>query len=168
MSADELVHVHASRASALVAAKRGVQVHAAPPRSVTTERTDRTLIPAPVTVTCWGELPAERRMPGALRVLIAGESVGGAEHTPAGWVAYRHTAARRDRLTEHPTAGEAVTAVIRSGFARRLGARAASPVHWSACARRTARAPRRVVRKGVMPHAGQPQRASRARRGERL
>jgi len=40
--------------------------------------------------------------------------------------------------TEHATAEEALKRVLRSGFARRLGARAVSPVYWSEKARRAA------------------------------
>ncbi len=102
------------------------------------------MIPEPIAVTCWGELPAERPLPGVLRVLVAGQHAGAAERTGSAWVAYWYTASSRDRLTEHPSAEEAVKAVIRSGFARRLGARAASHVHWSDRARHAARAPPRA------------------------
>ena len=101
--------------------------------------------PAPVAVSRWGELPAERRLPGAvLRVLVAGESAGGTERKGSVWVAcwsagLTRSGAMRDRISEHPSAEEAVRAVIRSGWARRLGARASSPVHWTAQARRVAR-----------------------------
>jgi hypothetical protein len=36
----------------------------------------------------------------------------------------------RDKLSEHATAEETVKAVTRSPWARRLGARASSRVHW--------------------------------------
>ena len=94
--------------------------------------------PAPVRVTAWGELRAERNLPGALRVLVGGQSAGGAERAGDAWRACWHTAAYRDRCTEHATAEEAVRAVIRSGWARHLGARASSAVSWSARARRRA------------------------------
>lgn len=103
--------------------------------------------PALVTVTCWGELPLEPKMPGALRVLVAGQAAGGAERHASGvWVAcwyagMTRSGSMRDRCTEHPTAEEAVRAVVRSAWARRLGARAASRVDWSPRARRLAAKP---------------------------
>ena len=81
------------------------------------------MTPAPVAVTCWGELPAERRMAGVLRVLVGGQHAGAVERAGDTWAAYWHTAGFRDRCTEHASAEEAVKAVIRSGFARRRGAR---------------------------------------------
>jgi hypothetical protein len=100
---------------------------------------------APVSVTVWGELRGERKLPGApLRVLVDGQSAGGAERHGDTWAATRYagmtgSGSLRDRVTEHATAEDAVRAVIRSAWARRLGARAASPVHWSDRARRAAR-----------------------------
>jgi hypothetical protein len=95
--------------------------------------------PAPVSITAWGELRAERNLPGCLRVLVGGQAAGGAERLADGtWRAVCYTAAFRDRCTEHETAEDAVRAVIRSGWARKLGARAASAVSWSAKARRRA------------------------------
>ena len=35
--------------------------------------------PEPVSVTAWGELPAERKLRRCLRVLVAGQAAGGAE-----------------------------------------------------------------------------------------
>lgn len=103
--------------------------------------------PAGVSVTAWGELRGERNLPGALRVLVAGQAAGGAEPRGGGWVACWYTAryglgSSCDRVTEHATAEDAVRAVIGSGWARKLGARAGSPVTWSARARR------RAVRRG--------------------
>lgn len=92
-----------------------------------------------VRVTAWGELPAERNLPGALRVLVAGQAAGGAERVGDVWRATWYTAAYRDRCTVHATAEDSVKAVIRSGWARKLGARAASPMSWSAGAKRRAR-----------------------------
>jgi hypothetical protein len=119
--------------------------------------------PEPVGVKAWGELPGEMNLPGALHVLVAGQSVGGAErvcgvcgHRPHGplecpdccegycegkaraWRACWYTAQFRDRCTGHPTAEEAVAAVIASGWARKLGARKASRVYWSEKAKRRA------------------------------
>jgi hypothetical protein len=100
----------------------------------------------PVSVTVWGELPAERKLPGrVLRVLVGGQSAGGAERVGDVWVAtwyagLTRSGSLRDRFTEHATAEEAVRAVIRSAWARHLGARAASRVFWSDGARRAATA----------------------------
>ena len=95
-------------------------------------------VPEPAAVKAWGELPGQRNLPGALQVLVAGQSVGGAEPVGAEWRACWYTAAFRDRCTAHPTAEEAVAAVLASGLARRLGARKASRVYWSDKARRRA------------------------------
>lgn len=94
--------------------------------------------PAPVRVSAWGELKAERSIPGALRVLVGGQAAGGAERAGDGWRAVWYTAQFRGRVTGHATAQDAVAAVVRSGWARKLGARAASPVDWSARAARRA------------------------------
>jgi hypothetical protein len=93
---------------------------------------------APVTVSAWGELPAERKLPGCLRVLVDGQSAGGAEHVGGEWRACWYTAQFRDRFTEHATAEQAVATVIRSGWARKLGACKASRVNWTTKARRLA------------------------------
>jgi hypothetical protein len=89
-----------------------------------------------ISVSAWGELPAERKLPGCLRVLVNGQSVGGAERVGAAWRAVWHTAAFKDRVTVHTTAELAVATVIASGWARRLGARASSPIRWTAKANR--------------------------------
>jgi hypothetical protein len=89
-------------------------------------------------VTAWGELRAERNLPGAVRVLVGGESAGGAQRHGDVWVATWYSAAYRDRITEHATAEDAVAAVVRSGWARKLGARKASAVTWSDKATRRA------------------------------
>jgi hypothetical protein len=96
-----------------------------------------TVTATPISVTAWGELPAERKLPGALRVLVAGQAAGGAERRGDVWIACWYaglgrSGQLRNRVTEHTSAEEAVRAVIRSVRARRLGARAASPVSWSA------------------------------------
>jgi len=101
--------------------------------------------PEPVAVRCWGELPAERTLPGVLRVLVAGQAAGGFYRAGDCWAASWYTAAYRDRISEHPTAEEAMRAVMRSGWARRLGARAGSPVYWSERARRLAARPQRAT-----------------------
>lgn len=95
--------------------------------------------PAPVTVSRWGELPAGRKLPGTvLRVLVGGQHAGAAEHDGIAWTAQVHGPGLVRPATVHATAAEAVAAVVRSGWARRLGARAASPVHWSDRATRAA------------------------------
>jgi hypothetical protein len=94
--------------------------------------------PEPVSVTAWGELPAERKLPGCLRVLVAGQAAGGAERAGQSWLACSYTAAYRDQITEHQTAEEAIAAVLASGWARKLGARKGSRVFWSARATRLA------------------------------
>ena len=107
----------------------------------------RTATPAtPVSVTVWGELPGERKLPGSpLRVLVAGQSAGGAERNAEGWTAHWYagttrSGSPRDRESQHATAEDAVRAVVRSAWARRLGARAGSRVFWSDRARRAAAA----------------------------
>jgi len=101
--------------------------------------------PAPVSVTVWGELRGDRKLPGVvLHVLVAAQSAGVVERSGDTWVACRYagmtrSGSLRDRATEHPTAEDAVRAVVRSAWARRLGARAASRVYWSDRAHRAAR-----------------------------
>ena len=95
-------------------------------------------VPEPCAVKAWGELPLQRNLPGALQVLVAGQSVGGAERVGDQWRACWYTAAFKDRCTAHPTAEEAVAKVLASGWARKLGARKASRVYWSDKARRRA------------------------------
>jgi hypothetical protein len=87
-------------------------------------------------VSAWGELPAERTLPGCIRVLVDGQSAGGAERVGDAWRACWYTARFRDRITEHATAEQAVAAVIASGWARKLGARKSSRVTWTARARK--------------------------------
>ena len=90
-------------------------------------------------VSCWGELPAEKRLAGVLRVLVDGQHAGAIRHEGGAWQASHQANVRsKTRLTEHASAHEALGAVIRSGFARRLGARVASRVYWSPRARRIA------------------------------
>jgi hypothetical protein len=97
-----------------------------------------TTAPADVSVSVWSELPAERPLPGCLRVLVGGQSAGGVERVGDSWRACWYTAAHRDRCTVHPTAAAAVATVAASGWARHLGARKASRVTWTARARRAA------------------------------
>lgn len=73
--------------------------------------------PAAVSVSRWGELPAQRKLPDTvLCVLVAGQSAGAVERKGDTWVAYwsagmTRTGAIRDRLTEHASADEAARAV---------------------------------------------------------
>jgi hypothetical protein len=92
-----------------------------------------------VSVTAWAELAPRggAKLPGCLRVLVDGQSAGGAERVGGEWRACFYLAPTRagtlrDRISVHATAEDAVKAVIRSGWARRLGARASSRVYWSA------------------------------------
>lgn len=103
---------------------------------------------APAQVSAWGELPGEKNAPGLLRVLVAGQHAGALSRDDAGgWIAEWHPAPRPGQVTwstrrsEHTTADDAVTAVLRSGFARRLGATAKSRVFWTDKARRRAARP---------------------------
>jgi len=93
--------------------------------------------PAPISVSCWGELAAEKRLSGVLRVLVDGQHVGAIWREGSTWQASHQPRVRgAARQTEHATALKALGAVIRSGFARKLGARVASRVTWSDRARR--------------------------------
>ncbi|HUY47988.1 MAG TPA: hypothetical protein VMV92_20050 [Streptosporangiaceae bacterium] len=97
--------------------------------------------PEPVRVSVWGELRSERKLPGRTapvwRVLVGGQHAGAFERDGAVWRA-EHQARTLGRITEteHASADEALARVLRSGFARTLGARAASRVHWTDRARR--------------------------------
>jgi len=90
-----------------------------------------------------GELRDEKKkMPNVLRVLVGPQHAGAIERTADGWTAQAH-GLRPTPETAHATAGEALRAVLRSSWARRLGARKRSSVHWSAKARAlAARSPR--------------------------
>jgi hypothetical protein len=94
--------------------------------------------PKPVSVSCWGELPAERKVTGVFRILVAGQHAGAFQRVGSGWEAQIH-GLRRTEPTMHETADAAVRFIARSSWARRLGARAASDVYWSDRARRAAR-----------------------------
>ena len=95
--------------------------------------------PKPVRVSWWGELRGEKKIPALLRVLVGGQHAGAIMRDGAVWHAgHQARALGPVTETEHATAAEALRAVLRSGFARRLGARAASPVYWSDKARRAA------------------------------
>ena len=99
--------------------------------------------PKPVSVSAWGEARGERTMPGCLRVLVDGQSAGGVELRGGSGLACWYTTtgpggSLRDRMTEHDSPEAAVKAVVRSPWARRLGAGAKSAVSWSAKAKRLA------------------------------
>jgi Arc/MetJ family transcription regulator len=93
--------------------------------------------PAPVSVSRWGELRGERKARGVvLRVLVDGQHAGSIAPDSDRWRACRQARALSVPWeTEHATVEEALRAVLRSGFARTLGARAASRVYWSDKAR---------------------------------
>lgn len=94
--------------------------------------------PAPVSVHEWGEMVGEQRHPGVLRVLIGGVAAGAVTRDGPVWSAQSYTGRgyAQPRFSEHATAAEAVRAVARSGWSRKLGARAASDLHWPDRARR--------------------------------
>lgn len=98
---------------------------------------------APVSVTAWSELArrGERKLP-ALRVLVAGQYVVAVWHEHGTWQARYHLGSPHSYRTAethgHETAEAAVTAALRRGLARQLGARAASRVFWSEKARKLA------------------------------
>jgi len=95
--------------------------------------------PAPVRVICWGELRGEKNIPRVLRILVDGQHAGLFQAAEGRWfAAYQAKVMGKPIETEHASADEAVQAILRSGFARQLGARAASPVYWSDKARRRA------------------------------
>lgn len=92
--------------------------------------------PKPATVLCGGEGEAKQRRPGLLRVLIADQEVGTVVYVEGIWAAHCRTRADRHKMTAHSNAESAVSAVVTSGWARRLGARTASRVDWSEQAKR--------------------------------
>ena len=82
-------------------------------------------------------------MPGVLRVLVVGPHAGAIERAGATWVASWYagmtaSGSMRDRVTEHASAEDALRAVLRSAWVRRLGGRVTSRVHWSDRASRAA------------------------------
>jgi hypothetical protein len=88
--------------------------------------------PEPATVRCWGEGEAEQRRPDVLRVLIADQEVGTVAYVKKGtWVAHCRSRGGRDSTSEYSNAESAVSVVVHSGWARRLGARSRSRVDWS-------------------------------------
>ena len=77
--------------------------------------------PEPVYVAAWGELRGEnKRLPGVLRVLVGGQHAGAVQRTTGGWTAQAH-GLRPTPETTHATAEEALRALLRSSWARRLG-----------------------------------------------
>jgi hypothetical protein len=72
-----------------------------------------------------------------LRVSVAGKQVGTIERDGRVWLAsWQASRSSQITQTQHPTPAGALTAVLRSGFARWAGARRRSPVFWSATAAR--------------------------------
>lgn len=96
----------------------------------------------PVSVTAWAEKArrGERRLPGVLRVLVGGQSCGAVWHEDGTWHAQAH-GLKPGPQTDHATADEALTALLRTPWARRLGARASSRIFWSAKASSLAERP---------------------------
>lgn len=97
--------------------------------------------PAPVRVSVWGELRGERKMPGVLRVLVGGQHAGTVYRDGAAWVVQSYTRrgpGQQPQRRQYAAAGEAVAAVVASGWSQRLGGRAVSPVQWTDRARRLA------------------------------
>lgn len=90
-----------------------------------------------VTVSAGGELPGGKNPAGVLRVLVAEQHAGTIERDGRIWRAsWQASPGAQTTRTGHPTAADALTAVLQSGFARWLGARHRSPVFWSATAAR--------------------------------
>jgi hypothetical protein len=95
-------------------------------------------VPEPVHVGTWDETRLRRRdkrQPGVLRILVGGQHAGVVHHSQSGWAAQVH-GLRHTPVTFHDTAGDAITAVVRSSWARRLGYRAASRTCFSLAASR--------------------------------
>jgi hypothetical protein len=84
----------------------------------------------PVHVHKWGEASYEKPLRDVVRVFIAGQHAGAVAFEDGTWHASRPRPKQSWKSidTEHASADEALNAVLRSGFARRLGARAASRV----------------------------------------
>lgn len=93
----------------------------------------------PVSVTAWAELAHRRakKIPGALRVLVGGQHAGSVWFEDGAWHAQAHGLSPGP-VSDHQAAAEALSALLRSAYARRLGARAGSRVFWSAKARKLA------------------------------
>jgi hypothetical protein len=89
-------------------------------------------------VQCWGEQAGASPIPGAFAVLVNGAYAGGfgAEH--GSWTAVPAAAVlgADPATSSHATAAAAVAAILAARAARNLGARAGSPVTWTAKARR--------------------------------
>lgn len=93
---------------------------------------------APVFIREWGEGRGEQKHRGALRVLVDGQAAGSVYRNGPAWVSVSYTGRGyvQPRQAEHGSARDALAAVVLSGWARKLGARAASDLHWSDRARR--------------------------------
>src|SRR5580698_6575500 len=97
-----------------------------------------TSTPPAVSVSRYGELRGDpKRGAGrVLRVCVDGQHAGFIERDGQVWRAIRQPRVlAKSVTTEHASVEDALRAVLRSGFARQLGARPASPVFWSAKAR---------------------------------
>jgi hypothetical protein len=91
-------------------------------------------------VTVWGELRGEKKMRGVLRVRVGGEAAGAVYRDGPAWVSQSYTVRGyvQPQQRRHDSVHEALAIVVRSSWARKLGARAASDLHWSDRARRAA------------------------------
>jgi len=89
--------------------------------------------PEPVSVTVWGELRAEKRIPGALRVLVGGQHAGAIAHGDGAWTAQAH-GLRQSQPTRHDNGSR--------GAGRRAAVTVGTP------ARRPRRVSRALVGKG--------------------
>lgn len=108
---------------------------------------------AQVAVSCWGELVAEKRLPGVLRVLVDGQHAGAIWREDGTWHASHQANVRgKPRQTEHATALEDPP-----GRLEQLGEPTHAPIQPGAAAHpdrlRSAARPRLEVRRCVAPPA---------------
>jgi len=75
--------------------------------------------------------------PRRLRVLVGGQHAGAISLEDGHWIAGVH-GLRPSKPTYHETAEQALRAVLRSSWGRRLGARAGSRIFWTDTAARAA------------------------------
>ncbi len=86
----------------------------------------------PLHVATWDETARHAgNLAGVVRLLIGGCDTGTVSRSESGWTAQVTGEAAQ---TVHATTGDAITAVVRSPRARRLGWRAASRMHFSLAA----------------------------------
>jgi hypothetical protein len=93
-----------------------------------------------VYVSAQGELRGEKPMARAIRVRVGCQYAGYIVRTADGYTAGHQTKPlAKCAETSHQTADQALRRILRSGFARHLGAAADSRVYWSDKAKRIAR-----------------------------